>query len=125
MAGRAIVLDGSASEMRRSLGPRAWLVFEELLLTSEPAANGRQASVSVRSVAASLGLANDTTAQAIRRLCNARLVSASQHRTASGAFDIGTYCITVPSAINVVESKTPPHRVARPEASQLSLLIEP
>ena len=63
---RSIVVGGESSELRRALGPTSWVVLEELLLRSNGTSDECVARVSVRSLAASLGLAKDTAARAIR-----------------------------------------------------------
>ena len=124
----SVVVGGAASELRRALGPTSWMVLEELLLCSTGPANGCVASVSVRALAASLGLAKDTVGRSIRRLRDTGLVTVTQQRTVAGIFDTGTYIIAVPDciALNAPShpSPRPRARVERPEFSQLSLAIE-
>jgi len=57
--GRRVVLDAGSIDLRRQLGATAWVVFEELLLVSSGPVEACHASVSVRSLAARLGLAVD------------------------------------------------------------------
>ena len=126
---RSVVVGAAASELRRPLGPTSWVVLEELLLCSTGPADACVAQVSVRALAASLGLAKDTVGRAIRRLRYAGLVTVTQQRTDSGIFDTGTYLIAVPDCITVnapTQSSRPPRaRVERRDFSQLSLAIEP
>ena len=89
--------------MRRALGPTSWMVLEELLLRSTGPADACVAQVSVRALAASLGLAKDTAGRAIRRLRIAGLVTVAQQRTDGGVFDTGTYLIAVPDCISLTE----------------------
>lgn len=125
---RSVVVGAAASELRRALGPTSWLVMEELLMRSTGPADACIASVSVRGLAASLGLSKDTACRAIRRLRDAGLVRVTQQRTVAGIFDSGTYLITVPDcfALHALtqSSKPPRARVERREFSQLSLAIE-
>ena len=125
---RFVVVGAAAGELRRALGPTSWVVLEELLLCSTGPADGCVAQVSVRALAASLGLAKDTVGRAIRRLRYAGLVTVAQQRTVAGIFDTGTYVIAVPDCIALDapthSSPRPRARVERPEFSQLSLAIE-
>ena len=124
----SVTVGAAACELRRALGPTSWMVLEELLLHSTGPADACVARVSVRALAASLGLAKDTTGRAIRRLRDTGLVSVAQPQTESGVFDTGTYLIAVPDCITL----TAPARSSRPlrarvdhrHFSQLSLAIE-
>jgi hypothetical protein len=104
---RRLVLTPGTVELRRRLDPTAWVVFEQLLLESTDCGGVCRASVSVRSLASQLGLAKDTVARALNRLCRAGLVDASQSRTATGVYATGTYTLTIPSSI-AVDDHTPP-----------------
>ncbi len=90
-ATHSVVVGAAAGELRRALGPTSWVVLEELLLCSTGPADACVAQVSVRALAASLGLAKDTVGRAIRRLRYAGLVTVAQQRTDAGIFDTGTY----------------------------------
>ena len=128
-ADRRLVLEADSVELRRALGPTAWVVFEELLLTSTATPSGRRASVSVRSLAAGLGLAKDTVARALSRLRRAGLVTPIQTRTSAGAFAAGTYLLTMPDSI-AIETGHQTRRSGRrshsprPIVSQLALAID-
>jgi hypothetical protein len=127
-ATRSIVVAFEARALRRELGPTSWVALEELLMRSTGPADACVARVSVRALAASLGLSKDTACRAIRRLRDAGLVTVAQHRTVAGIFDTGMYVIAVPDciALNAPShpSPRPRARVERPEFSQLSLAIE-
>ena len=75
---RAVVIGAASRELRRRLGPTAWIVLEEMLVGSVETAGECTAGVSIRGLALSLGIAKDTPARAIRRLRNVELLSASQ-----------------------------------------------
>ncbi len=127
-APRSIVVALEASALRRDLGPTSWMALEELLLRSTGPADACVARVSVRALAASLGLSKDTACRAIGRLRDAGLVRVAQQRTVAGIFDTGTYVIAVPDCIAL---HAPTHSFPRPRArvdrlqfSQLSLAIE-
>ena len=124
----SVTVGAAASELRRALGPTSWMVLEELLLRSTGPADACVARVSVRALAASLGLAKDTAGRAIRRLRDTGLVAIAQQRTESGVFDTGTYLIAVPDCITLTapaRSCRPPRaRVDHRHSSQLSLALE-
>lgn len=103
---RRVVVTGDAGELRRRLGPTAWVVFEELLLASTGPATACCASVSVRLLAASLGLAKDTVARALVRLRSAGLVAVTQSRSTGGVFAAATYELQIPSGIIVDATPT-------------------
>lgn len=131
---RRIVLAAGSVEVRHQLGATAWVVFEQLLLESTSRGDVCEASVSVRSLAAQLGLSKDTVARAVTRLRRAGLVEASQSRAATGAFATGCYRLCVPDSITVTDHtlSTPPTsacsslrtRSSR-STSQLALAIDP
>ena len=127
-ATRSIVVAFDASELRRDLGPTSWMVLEELLLRSTGPADACVACVSVRALAASLGLAKDTAGRAIRRLRENGLIRVAQRRTDAGIFGTGIYLITVPECITLTAptpaASQPRPRSIRRDSSQLSLAIE-
>lgn len=127
-ATRSIVVAFEASALRRDLGPTSWMVLEELLLRSTGPVDACAARVSIRALAASLGLSKDTACRAIRRLRNPGLLTITQQRTVAGIFDTGTYLIAVPDCIALnaptPAAPQPRARVERGDFSQLSLAIE-
>ncbi len=60
---RTIVLGPAAHELRRHVGPTAWVVLEEMLQRSSTDVEVTDVEVSVRALAASLELAKDTVAR--------------------------------------------------------------
>ncbi len=98
-ARRSIVIEPAVSGLRRELGPTAWVVLEEMLLCSTGDAACCTTEVSIRNLGASLGLAKDTVARAIRRLQAAGIVTAVPSRTPAGTFAAGAYRITIPHGI--------------------------
>lgn len=96
---RSIVVDGRARELRRRVGPTAWVVLEEMLSGSNGSRDACRSTATVRSLAADLGMSKDTIVRAIARLRAARVVVASQTRTSVGTFSLGMYRIMVPDGI--------------------------
>ena len=112
---RSIVVTPAAQQLRHALSPTAWLVLEELLLGCEAGV----AAVSVRQLGRSLGLAKDTAARAVRELRAAGLVAVSQRRTDAGAYDTGSYRISIPAGITIVDAT--PTRAHHDRASRPAL----
>lgn len=126
---RSIVVSPHARELRRRLGPTAWVVLEELISTSTPHGAGCRSTATVRSLAADLGLAKDTVARALARLEAAGLVVAEQGRAPAGTFGPGSYRLTVPAGITLLQPEPPTPtptrpRAARPTGSQLALCLD-
>jgi hypothetical protein len=121
VTGGAVVIGSAASELRRRLGPLAWVVLE--LAVSE-SCDG-MASVSARSIAASLGVSKDTGARAVRRLTDAGLMQRLERHGDDGRFTAGHYRLSVAAdVLSIIEVR--PVRVGTaavtPTGSQLSLL---
>jgi DNA-binding transcriptional ArsR family regulator len=114
---RRVVLTAGTVELRRRLDPTAWVVFEQLLLESTDCGGVCRASVSVRSLAAQLGVAKDTVARALTRLRRAGLIDASQSRTATGVYATGVYTLTIPTSITVDDHTQSPPPSTTPTAT--------
>ena len=82
---------------------------------------GWHATVSVRVLAERTGLSKDTVARAVGRLRRAGLVTPHQPREA-GTFAAGTYELTIPNGVTVVETSTVRKRTIN--GAQLSLPID-
>jgi len=94
---RTIVLGPAAHELRRHVGPAAWVVLEEMLQRSTGDDDHVVAQVSIRALASSLGLAKDTVNRAVGRLRDLGVIEAAQARARSGVFDAGSYRLAVPA----------------------------
>ena len=124
---RRIALGDPSRRLRRSLGPTAWAVLEELLTE---AVNADVLDTNVRRIAANVGLSKDTTARALNRLIAAGLVTrAMRERTASGALASMTYTIRVNRLddVLVATSATAVERHPRstPARAQAAERVEP
>ena len=94
---RTIKLGPASHELRRHVGPTAWVVLEEMLQRSSGDDGHVVAQVSIRSLASSLGLAKDTVTRAVGRLRDLGVIDASQARSRSGVFEAGSYRLAVPA----------------------------
>ncbi len=104
----AVVIGPDADELRCRLGPASWTVLEAMMQRASETDAGLAVAVSIRSLAASLGLSKDTIARSVRRLRDAGLVSSIQRRDTSGAFAAGSYRLAVPrSCLSLVSSSVP------------------
>lgn len=92
---RALVITAGAGELKRTVGPGAWVVLEELVLLSDCETGQRVAPASTRALAHSLGLDKDTVGRALHRLTQHHLIEAMQSRDAAGHFGRATYRIFV------------------------------
>ncbi len=129
----AVVIGPDADELRCRLGPASWTVLEAMMQRASETDAGLAVAVSIRSLAASLGLSKDTIARSVRRLRDAGLVSSIQRRDTSGAFAAGSYRLAVPrSCLSLVSSRVPVAGVpaqslvhpARRSSGQLALSLE-
>lgn len=130
-----LTLGRHAPELRRALGPIAWVVLEHLGGTAEHLAGESVSHESVRGIAVELDLAKDTAARALRRLADADLVEYVPSRSLDGRFSRSHYRLTLPPDLflaphgspRVVEAPppaTPTRRRQLARTEQLSL-IEP
>jgi hypothetical protein len=93
-----VLLGPAAHVLRRRVGATAWMVLEEMLEQSDIDADGLIAAVSVRSLAASLGVAKDTVHRATTLLRDLGVIDPHQARTSSGGFAAGGYRLSIPTA---------------------------
>ena len=128
---RPVTTGPDAAKLRRHVGPTTWAVLEELLQRSTGEGDQVAATVSIRSLAVSLGLAKDTVARAVRRLRELGAIEAIQARASSGTFEAGSYRLVVPAGfLSVALPSQPPvapagrPSSARRSCGQLSLSLE-
>lgn len=93
-----VMLGPAAHVLRRRVGASAWMVLEEMLEQSDIDGDGLVAGVSVRSLAASLGVAKDTVHRATTRLRDLGVIEPHQCRTSAGSFSAGGYRLSIPTA---------------------------
>ena len=109
------------------------MVLEEMLeqsdIDGDGGVNGRVAAVSVRSLAASLGVAKDTVHRATTRLRDLGVIEPHQCRTSAGSLSAGGYRLSIPTAcLSIIDTSasgpsTPAANAARrrtPASSQPS-----
>lgn len=127
---RPVLIGPASSDLARVIGPTAWAVLIEMAQRSTDDGDELVAQVSIRTLAASLGVAKDTAARAVRRLRRVGLVTPIQSRSSTGVFTVGTYRLTVPSAaISSAALSLPPAvrssgRCPRRDLGQLALPLE-
>jgi DNA-binding transcriptional MocR family regulator len=131
---RTIKLGPAAHELRRHVGPVAWVVLEEMLQRSTGHDDHIVAQVSIRALASSLGLAKDTVTRAVGRLRDLGVIDASQARSRSGVFEAGSYRLAVPAVClspagpsqpSALSPAPRPSRAAAPSAPRSSSAARP
>lgn len=95
-----VVLTEACRSVRADVGPVAWVVLEELVLTTEDGTYPRGGTVevvtTVRDLAAAVGLSKDTVAAALRRLTKQGSVTrVNQRDTRSGCFGSSIYRVAL------------------------------
>ena len=124
------MIDPAANVARRQLGPTAWLVLEELILSTTDQAARPVAAASVRAIAVRTGLATGTVARALARLRRDGFATPHQLRR-SGTFAAGGYELRLPDGVALHWVNSDPPTPSRSGASarrvdqQLTLAIEP
>jgi DNA-binding transcriptional MocR family regulator len=103
---QTIVIGPAAHELRRYVGATSWMVLEEMMQAATGPADRLVAEVSIRSLAASLGLAKDTVTRAVRRLRDVGVIEVEQRRSERGVFEAGVYRIIVPAPCLAVVAST-------------------
>jgi len=126
---RSLLFGAAAADVRRRVGPTAWVVLEATVARAEADGGVITSVVSARSLAAELGLAKNTTARALSVLRLAGLLVAVQPRDCRGTFAAGSYRVHLPAnslehasavASPVFSSRT--RRITPIAVAQLSLL---
>ena len=120
------MVDDAVADLRRSLGPTAWFVFEELLWRAETAHGQLQAQISTRALAAALGLNKDTVTRALSRLRNAGVVARTRCDDVTGKSKF-VLCVPhsfhpTPEPLQAERRAVRDRRARRRRENQLSLL---
>ena len=103
---RTIVVGPAAHELRRHVGATSWVVLEEMMQATTGPADRPVAEVSIRSLAASLGLAKDTVTRAVRRLRDVGVIEIEQRRSERGLFQTGVYRLAAPTSCLTIGAST-------------------
>ena len=113
----SVVVGRAAGAVRRRVGATAWVVLESVVAHASCHDGVPTASVSVRSLAAELGLGKNTVARALGLLRDIGAVAPQQDRVSTGTFAAGCYVVNVePDVLAVVASIAP----ALPRAASAS-----
>ncbi len=93
---RDLVLTPACRELRANVGPVAWVVLEELVMSAEDGPRAIEVSTTVRDLAAVIGLSKDTIASGLRRLVHHGLVTREDQRDRrSGCFGNSVYRVNL------------------------------
>jgi DNA-binding transcriptional ArsR family regulator len=108
-----LIVGSAATDVRRSVGPTAWCVLEQLAMSApSQVAEAWIVRSSVRELAEQLGVAKNTAQRALLRLRRARLVAFAQPRDSSGRFDSSSYRLNIPDDV-LTRQRVPRCGVAR------------
>src|SRR5207249_8058865 len=116
----AVILGTSALGLRRALGPVAWFVLEELMLSATEDNGQLVAHVSARVLAGRLGLDKDTAARAVARLCATGVVVRSAQRRAAGRFGSGALELLQPAGLSTHRCPSMPDTMATPRTVRVA-----
>lgn len=93
---RDLVLTPACRKMRAAVGPVAWVVLEELVMSAEDGPRVIEVATTVRDLAAVIGLSKDTIASGLRRLNQHGLVTREDQRDRrSGCFGNSVYRVNL------------------------------
>lgn len=94
--GRDLVVGVDAGAMRRRVGPVAWCVLESVVAAID---HDGLATLSIRSVAAELGVSKNTVQRAMATLRTAALVDPIAARRDDGRFAAGAYRVSLARSV--------------------------
>lgn len=98
---QVIVVTAAGGDIRRAVGPVAWLVLEELALARAYTDDGWVARLSARILARRLGVDKDTAARALRRLAAVGVIDhLGQDHASGGRFAAGSYRLFLPDGLS-------------------------
>ncbi len=96
MMPRDLVLTPACRDVRADVGPVAWVVLEELVMSAEDGPRAVEVATTVRDLAAAIGLSKDTIASGLRRLIQHGLVTREDQRDRrSGCFGNSVYRVNL------------------------------
>ena len=122
----AELIDDAVADLRRTLGPTAWFVLEELLWRADTASGQLRVRVPTRVLAAALGLNKDTVTRALGRLRTAGVLVRVRRDDVTGK---SGFVLCVPHSLHPSPAPLEPERRAaragrarQRRENQLSLL---
>ncbi len=134
MGTERLVVGDAAAEVRRRLGPTAWVALETLAAQAHEHDGDLVVAASVRGLANDLGLAKNTAMRALHVLREGGVLVHVQRRAASGTFAASEYAIRLardvlhrldsPPTTRVNHAATRARRSDRATVEQLVLLPE-
>ena len=120
-----LVVGASSSELRRHIGPNAWVVLEELLLGAtldDPAVGQAMSRATVRALATRTGLSKDTISRSLHKLRAAKVVAVEAERhDVSGRFVSVRYVVDlrhVPIGVRTGAAQAAPASPVPPPATR-------
>jgi hypothetical protein len=115
-----ITLGPSAHELRRELGPTAWVVLEDLVTRSHPTNGGVAVDASTASIIESSGLGRDAVRSALRSLARAGVVVTASARDEHGRFASNLVELHFPANTIVAQGLRAMKTAARSPSSTIS-----
>lgn len=102
VASRVLRLSAESRPLRRSLGPTAWAVLEEMALDANADEAGVAiAATNVRDLAEHLGVVKDTVVRALNRLIAAGVAVRRPQRLQAGRFGAVVYELRLPAGLTL------------------------
>jgi len=106
-----VVLTSASRELRRQLSPTVWAVLEEVALDASGELDVLVAATSSRRVAAQLGLAPSTAANALLQLRRRNLLRLQQRGGEAGRFGLAVYTLGSVPGLLIEPGTDRPHTV--------------
>ena len=115
-----ITLGSSAPELRRELGPNAWVVLEDLVTRAQPTKGHVTVDASTASIVKSVGLGRDGVRAALRRLAKAGVIVTSSARDGHGRFASSVVELHLPADTISPEGAGSASTAARPRSRAMT-----
>ena len=106
-----VVLTSASRELRQQLSPTVWTVLEEVALDASGELDVLVAATSTRRVAAQLGLAPSTAANALLQLRRRNLLRLEQRGGEAGRFGLAVYTLASVPGLVIEPCADRPHTV--------------